>query len=571
MIIMNTSYLYAVIGLFALISLYVLVYDIRYVRWVKQHWFYSRRFHSYLATLLFLSGIMLMMVSALDIRGEEKKINAQIPEQKTVLMIDVSESMLAEDVRPNRFEKALIMAQIFVKRAVGHKIAVVIFSETANVVIPFTTDVDLINARLKALSKLEIVQGGTNLKLSIRETLGYIKTSGIDVGTNVLLFTDVEDQEIGRPVEVLDQINVGLVGIGTRDGSRIPIRDEFDVLKKYKTFKGNEVITKLGEGNIDKIFTGNLNYKYWIVNSSNLAVDEVYNFFQQSFKSKISDREIYIRDVYSYYFIFIGVVLYVFSMLLKFINPLKIMAAGLVFVLTTLPAFSVEEDVRNDLLNLLKSNKINKSEKNKLAEFFLKEGKTKEAVTLYTENRGGVFLTESNEVRFNRATALIADKNIKASAKEFLEFQNELKSSEELVDILKKSRVNLLLAVARQRAESQDKDKDKDKNKNKNKESKGNKENKKDGGDGQSEKPNNKSSQNKNNDKDEKKEDKKKDKQEKENTKDEQLEKEMDQARKMVKTPAVLKSLIDEDRNIQRKYMSTLIDRKSNKTEKRDW
>ena len=70
---------------------------------------------------------------------------------KTIILVDSSASMLAEDVRPNRFKKALLLVKHYVKKAVGQQISLVVFSDNQKRIIPFTDDIDLINARLERL------------------------------------------------------------------------------------------------------------------------------------------------------------------------------------------------------------------------------------------------------------------------------------------------------------------------------------------------------------------------------------------------------------------------------------
>ncbi|MBC96253.1 MAG: hypothetical protein CME63_00745 [Halobacteriovoraceae bacterium] len=126
---------------------------------------------------LYLIGISLLLVSLLDFRGPEQKIESDIPDQKTIVIIDSSASMLAEDIRPNRFQKSLIMARHFVKKAFGHKIAVVLFSDQQKRLVPFTDDLDLLDARIAGLENVDLYDGGSNISQAIKESLGYFKNA----------------------------------------------------------------------------------------------------------------------------------------------------------------------------------------------------------------------------------------------------------------------------------------------------------------------------------------------------------------------------------------------------------
>ncbi len=70
-----------------------------------------------------------MAMSLLDLRGDQEQINTPLTDQKTIVLIDASSSMLVEDVQPNRFKRALTVARHFVKNAIGHQISVIVFSD----------------------------------------------------------------------------------------------------------------------------------------------------------------------------------------------------------------------------------------------------------------------------------------------------------------------------------------------------------------------------------------------------------------------------------------------------------
>ena len=78
--------------------------EINFYRWVKTYWFYSRKFRIVVSSILKLLGFSLLILSLLDFRGEEEKTKLQVSDQKTIILIDSSASMLAEDIRPNRFK-----------------------------------------------------------------------------------------------------------------------------------------------------------------------------------------------------------------------------------------------------------------------------------------------------------------------------------------------------------------------------------------------------------------------------------------------------------------------------------
>ena len=145
----------------------------KFYQWIKDHWFYRRSLWTKLSLALHLVGISLILLALMDLRGPEKRVKGSKVEQKTIILVDSSASMLAEDVRPNRFSKALLLVKHYIKKAVGQKVSLVVFSDTQKRIVPFTEDMDLVNARLDSLEELDLKRGGTGLAQALQESIQY--------------------------------------------------------------------------------------------------------------------------------------------------------------------------------------------------------------------------------------------------------------------------------------------------------------------------------------------------------------------------------------------------------------
>ncbi len=178
---------------FLLFSFGLFFYQRKFFKIVKLYWFYERSYFHYFSSLLYLSAILLLGLALLDPRGADEKIKVEIPESKTIILIDTSASMLAEDVQPSRLSKAVLVAKHFARKAAGQQIAIVAFSEIQKKIVPFTSDIDLIDARLDSIKMLKNQNGSSAISASIQESIAYFKeTSGKAVG-NILVITDGEE------------------------------------------------------------------------------------------------------------------------------------------------------------------------------------------------------------------------------------------------------------------------------------------------------------------------------------------------------------------------------------------
>lgn len=153
----NTQFLPHII-VSALVLWVLLIYlNYKYFNWVKSYWFFERSWMSRISAFVYIVSIFLMLISLLDLRGPEERVKSALPDQRTIIILDSSASMLAEDVRPSRFGKAIQLARHFVKNAAGHQVSIVLFSDIQKRLIPFTDDIDLLDSRLAALEKTNAV------------------------------------------------------------------------------------------------------------------------------------------------------------------------------------------------------------------------------------------------------------------------------------------------------------------------------------------------------------------------------------------------------------------------------
>jgi Ca-activated chloride channel family protein len=159
---------------------------------IKTYWFYKRSPLSYISTFFAVLGMAGLLLSLLDLRGPEEKIKTEVPTDRTIILIDTSASMLAEDVKPSRLQKAALIAKHFARKAAGHQLSIVAFAEIQKKIVPFTNDLDLIDARLDSLKTLRNHYGSSALSLAIQESIQYFQETGGEARGNILIFTDGE-------------------------------------------------------------------------------------------------------------------------------------------------------------------------------------------------------------------------------------------------------------------------------------------------------------------------------------------------------------------------------------------
>ena len=166
-----------------------------------------------------------------------------------MIALDVSRSMLAEDVAPNRLERAKSEVRDLLEFLVGDRVGLIAFAGRASVLAPMTPDFGFFRLVLDSVGPNSVGLGGTRLEEPIRKAIGGFKATG-DVARVLLLITDGEDQD-SFPIEAAKEaalrgIRIIAIGFGSESGSEIPITDpETGARTLLRDSDGNVVRTRL--------------------------------------------------------------------------------------------------------------------------------------------------------------------------------------------------------------------------------------------------------------------------------------------------------------------------------------
>ena len=163
-----------------------------------------------------------------------------------VVALDISNSMLADDIYPNRLEKAKRLIKRLAEQLKGNKIALVVFAGDAFVQLPITDDFISIEMFLESISTNLVSRQGTDIAAAINMASRCF-TPNDKIGKAIVLITDGENHEGGAQEAAQKASESGkrvfILGIGTTKGGRIPLdRGEF-----LRDREGQVVVTKLNE------------------------------------------------------------------------------------------------------------------------------------------------------------------------------------------------------------------------------------------------------------------------------------------------------------------------------------
>ena len=173
-----------------------------------------------------------------------------------VFAMDVSKSMLAEDVAPNRLEKSKQIVSQIINQLGNDRIGIVAYAGSAFPVLPITTDYSVAKMFLQSMNTDIVSSQGTSLDDAIKLSATYFddksKTSKL-----LILISDGEDHSEGAEAAAEEANKLGMkiitIGVGTEKGSTIPLRVN-GVVESFKRDNNNEVvITKLNKEGLTTI------------------------------------------------------------------------------------------------------------------------------------------------------------------------------------------------------------------------------------------------------------------------------------------------------------------------------
>ena len=190
---------------------------------------------------------------------------------EAVIALDISNSMLAEDVTPSRLEKAKKLISRLVDTFNNDKVGMIVFAGEAFTQLPITSDYVSAKMFLESINPSLITTQGTDIGAAIRLAMKSF-TSNDGVGRAIVVITDGENHE-GGAIEAAKEaaeknMQVFILGIGSPDGSPIPEERGSNHFRKDKD--GNVIVTRLNEQMCQEIAKAG-NGMYIRVDNSNSA------------------------------------------------------------------------------------------------------------------------------------------------------------------------------------------------------------------------------------------------------------------------------------------------------------
>ncbi|MFZ3274550.1 MAG: VWA domain-containing protein [Lutibacter sp.] len=268
-------------------------------------------FKSFLKITVFCLALAFLIISLTNPKMGTKLETVKREGVDIVFALDVSKSMVAEDIAPNRLEKAKQIITKIVENLGGDRVGIIIYAGNSYPLLPITTDYAAAKMFLQNANTDMVSSQGTAINDAIERALTYYDDNE-QTNRFLVIVSDGEDHE-ENTLELAKQaaekgIKIYTVGIGTAKGGPIPLKENGRVMGYKKDSKGMVVVTQMNEQILRDIANAG-NGKYINGNKTQETIASIKEVLEKAEKSEFETKQFSDYEDQFQWFIGIGLLL----------------------------------------------------------------------------------------------------------------------------------------------------------------------------------------------------------------------------------------------------------------------
>lgn len=234
---------------------------------------------SILRSTLLLASVLGLIIALARPQWNAQERTLTREGRDVVFVVDVSRSMLAEDLKPNRLERVRYWIRDMVDGIEGDRVGLVAFSGGSVIKCPLTLDYTFFAMAVNELGPGTVGRGGTMIGDALRRAINEVFDKSEGRFRDIILITDGEDQD-SFPVEAAqlarqNKIRIIALGVGSEVGARIPISDDSGS-GGYIRYQGQDVRSRLESEQLARIAMNSHRGVYLKVGAGNIDLEQVY-------------------------------------------------------------------------------------------------------------------------------------------------------------------------------------------------------------------------------------------------------------------------------------------------------
>ncbi|MCC6180506.1 MAG: VWA domain-containing protein [Bacteroidia bacterium] len=245
--------------------------------------------------VLLMLSFLFLILAICNLQTGSKLQNVKREGSDIMICLDVSNSMMAQDLIPNRLERAKMAIESMVNKMQGDRLGIVVFAGQAYVQLPITTDYNAAKLFLQSINPKIVPIQGTNIADAIEKAS---ESFGKDDGKNkaIVIITDGENNEeanqsaIDAAQEVSkNNIVIHTIGVGSEAGVPIPNIVDGIITGYKKDNTGNTVITKL-DAKILQDIASSANGIYVQAGKTDIGLDKILDKMEELDKKQLESK-----------------------------------------------------------------------------------------------------------------------------------------------------------------------------------------------------------------------------------------------------------------------------------------
>jgi Ca-activated chloride channel family protein len=278
------------------------------------------------AFLLVVASTLLIIALARPAWNPKPEVRMQ-KGRDVVFLLDVSKSMLAQDIRPSRLERSKLAIKDCLNNIHGDRVGLVVFAGNAKMVCPLTLDYGFFMQALDEAGPQSVERGGTMLADAIRKAGRDMFTGDTGSFRDIILITDGGDEDKTDDNFAIEaaseagQHGVRIIAIGIGDekkGQRIPLADAKGRRYFIKDREGNDVVSRLNANLLREIARASSGGSYVPAGTGDFNLGTIYDALVSSAeKHDLQEKTIARYEEKFQIFLAAGLALLIIEMLLK--------------------------------------------------------------------------------------------------------------------------------------------------------------------------------------------------------------------------------------------------------------
>lgn len=275
--------------------------------------------------ILFLIGLFFIIIALANPQWGTKTQAVRRQSIDIIFALDVSQSMLCQDIAPNRLTQAQRLCQELIQKLSGNRLGVILFAGEAYMQVPLTTDYEAVSLLLQSSNPDMISSQGT----SIGEALEIAQQSTAKSNGNrvVLVITDGEDHEARAESQARQAARSGMkiftIGVGSEEGGFVPFVDENGMADYKRDISGKPVTSKLNAGVLRKLASLGGGSFFRLGAQSDALVDALMDKLQKVEKREYEQRVVSEYRSHFQLFLLLGLVFLLAEFLIHYRKQVK--------------------------------------------------------------------------------------------------------------------------------------------------------------------------------------------------------------------------------------------------------